>query len=165
MTTRRERATFAAGCFWAVEAAFRQVEGVLDTAVGFTGGHDPDPTYESVGGGATGHAEAIEVWFDPDERPYTDLLQVFWAIHDPTSNAYQGWDIGDQYRSAIFTHGDEQLAQALASRGAEQAEHARPIVTEIVPASAFHPAGEDQQRYFEKHGGVPYRATTLVASG
>jgi peptide-methionine (S)-S-oxide reductase len=161
MGNSRERATFAAGCFWAVEAAFREVEGVLETSVGFTGGHDPDPTYESVGRGATGHAEAVEVWFDPDERPYTDLLQVFWAVHDPTSNGYQGWDIGDQYRSAIFTHDERQREQALASLQAEQAAHARPIVTEIVPATEFHPAEEDQQCYFEKHGGVPYVATTL----
>jgi len=157
-----QRATFAAGCFWGVEAAFREVEGVLETTVGFTGGQVADPTDEQVGRGGTGHAEAIEVWFDPTERPYTDLLAVFWAIHDPTSNGYQGWDIGDQYRSAIFTHTDEQREQAEASRAAEQRTLGAAIVTEIVPASDFYPAEDEQQRYFEKHGGVPHLATSLV---
>jgi peptide-methionine (S)-S-oxide reductase len=161
MTNRRERATFAAGCFWGIEAAFREVEGVLETSVGYTGGHEPHPTYDSVGRGNSGHAEAVVVWFDPDERSYDDLLQVFWAIHDPTSNGFQGWDIGDQYRSEIFTHSDEQRELALASRERAQAEHARPILTEVSPGTAFHPAEKEHQRYFEKHGGVPYLATTL----
>src|SRR5271156_4097473 len=135
---RTERATFAAGCFWGVEAAFREVEGVLDTVVGFTGGQTPDPSYEQVCRGDTGHAEAIEVWFDPAQRPYTDLLAVFWAVHNPTSGGHQGWDVGDQYRSAIFTHTPEQLELARASRDAEQASHGAPILTEIGPASAFY---------------------------
>jgi peptide-methionine (S)-S-oxide reductase len=148
-----QRATFAAGCFWGVEAAFREIDGVLETAVGYTGGDAPDPTYELVCGHATGHAEAIEVWFDPRKVTYPELLETFWRIHDPTTPGRQGWDIGDQYRSAIFFHGAEQQAVAIASREREQRSLTKPIVTEITAAPEFYRAEEYHQRFFEKQGG------------
>jgi len=148
-----QRATFAAGCFWGVEAAFREIDGVLETAVGYTGGDVPDPTYELVCGHATGHAEAIEVWFDPRKVTYPELLETFWRIHDPTTPGRQGWDIGDQYRSAIFFHGAEQQAVAIASREREQRSLTKPIVTEITAAPEFYRAEEYHQRFFEKQGG------------
>jgi peptide-methionine (S)-S-oxide reductase len=147
-----ERATFAAGCFWGVEAAFRQINGVLQTAVGYTGGHVPDPTYERVCRGRTGHAEAVEVWFDPAQVSYAQLLQTFWRIHNPTTRNRQGFDFGRQYRSAIFCHDAGQQEAAIASRDAEQQSLRRQIVTQITPASAFYRAEEYHQRYLEKHG-------------
>jgi peptide-methionine (S)-S-oxide reductase len=154
------RATFAAGCFWGVEASFREIEGVVRTRVGYTGGHTVDPTYEQVCSERTGHAEAIEVWFDPALVGYAELLGVFWQLHDPTTPNRQGWDFGSQYRSAIFFHDAEQERLASASRDQRQSELARPIVTEIVAAPAFYEAEEYHQRYFEKHGGAAC-ATTL----
>ncbi len=147
-----ERATFAAGCFWAVEAAFRQVHGVLQTAVGYTGGHVPDPSYERVGRHRTGHAEAVEVWFDPAQISYPELLQVFWRIHNPTTRNRQGFDFGRQYRSEIFFHDAGQQESAITSRDAEQQSRRRQIVTQITPASAFYRAEEYHQRYLEKRG-------------
>ena len=152
------RATFAAGCFWGVEAAFREIEGVVKTTVGYTGGHTANPTYEQVGGHATGHAEAVEVWFDPGRVSYGQLLETFWRIHDPTTRDRQGWDVGSQYRSAIFFHDAEQEALAIASRDRKQRSLTRPIVTEITPAAAFYEAEDYHQRYFEKQG----RATCAV---
>jgi peptide-methionine (S)-S-oxide reductase len=128
--------------------------------VGYTGGSTPDPSYEQVCSGTTGHAEAVEVWFDPARVSYEELLGVFWSIHDPTTVDRQGWDFGSQYRSAIFFHDAEQERLATASRDEHQPGLARPIVTEIVPASAFYDAEEYHQRYFEKHGGAVC-ATTL----
>jgi methionine-S-sulfoxide reductase len=157
---RLQRATFAAGCFWGVEASFREIEGVVRTSVGYTGGTTDDPSYEQVCSGATGHAEALEVWFDPQLVGYGDLLTTFWSIHDPTTRHRQGWDIGSQYRSAIFFHDTEQERLAIASRDERQASLTRPIVTEIVPATEFYEAEEYHQRYFEKHGGAAC-ATTL----
>ena len=155
-----ERATFAAGCFWGIEAAFREIEGVLKTTVGYTGGTVANPSYEQVCSDGTGHAEAVEVWFDPSVVSYEDLLNTFWTIHDPTTRNRQGWDFGSQYRSAIFFHDAEQAQQAIASRDERQAARSRPIVTEIVPAPEFHAAEDYHQRYFEKHGGAVC-ATTL----
>jgi peptide-methionine (S)-S-oxide reductase len=154
-----ERATFAAGCFWGVEAAFRQIHGVVRTTVGYTGGHVPNPTYERVCGHRTGHAEAVEVWFDPALVSYAQLLETFWRIHNPTTRNRQGFDFGSQYRSAIFCHGTEQQELAIASRDAEQQSLKRQIVTQIAPASAFYPAEEYHQRYLEKHGRVSCAAT------
>ena len=155
-----ERATFAAGCFWGVEAAFREIEGVVKTAVGYTGGSTADPSYERVCSGSTGHAESVEVWFDPALVSYDELLGTFWSIHNPTTRNRQGWDIGNQYRSAIFFHDAEQERQAIASRDEHQRELARTIVTEIVPASTFYDAEDYHQRYVEKHGGAAC-ATTI----
>jgi peptide-methionine (S)-S-oxide reductase len=155
-----ERATFAAGCFWGVEASFREIEGVLKTTVGYTGGTSANPSYEQVCSGTTGHAEAVEVWFDPAVVSYDDLLSTFWTIHDPTSVNRQGWDFGSQYRSAIFFADAEQERQAIASRDAHQASLRKEIATQIVAAGDFHDAEDYHQRYFEKHGGAVC-ATTL----
>jgi len=149
-----QTATFAAGCFWGVEAAFRQLPGVVDAVSGYAGGHAENPTYQQVCGHRTGHAEAVEVTFDPKRVTYEELLNRFWQIHDPTQLNRQGPDVGDQYRSAIFTHGAEQERAAIASRDREQQRYARPIVTQIVPAPRFWPAEEYHQRYFEKNGGA-----------
>jgi peptide-methionine (S)-S-oxide reductase len=149
-----QTATFAAGCFWGVESAFREVPGVLEVVSGYTGGHAADPTYRQVCGHTTGHAEAIEVTFDPARVTYDELLNRFWEIHDPTQLNRQGPDVGDQYRSAIFTHDGEQERAAIASRDREQAKLRRPIVTQILPAPRFWPAEEYHQRYFEKNGGA-----------
>ena len=147
-----EKATFGAGCFWQVEATFRQTDGVTATQVGYLGGTIDQPTYEQVCTDRTGHAEVVEVEFDPGQVPYERLLEVFWQIHDPTQLNRQGPDIGDQYRSAIFFHSPEQEKAALASRDEAQPRFSRPIVTEITPAPTFWPAEDYHQRYFEKHG-------------
>jgi peptide-methionine (S)-S-oxide reductase len=155
-----QSATFAAGCFWGVEAAFREIEGVVATRVGYTGGSAPDPSYKQVCSGKTGHAEAVQVWFDPDVVSYDELLDTFWSVHNPTTRNRQGWDFGSQYRSAIFFHDPDQERLAIASRDQRQNSVKRPIVTEIVPASTFYDAEEYHQRYHEKHGGAVC-ATTL----
>jgi peptide-methionine (S)-S-oxide reductase len=147
-----ERVTVAAGCFWGVEAAFRELPGVLQTAVGYTGGYVPFPTYRQVCGHRTGHAEAVDVWFDPARHTYAQILDTFWRIHNPTTRHHQGWSFGSQYRSAIFVHNARQQAAAIASRDAAQRTLARPIVTQITQASAFYPAEEYHQRYLEKKG-------------
>jgi peptide-methionine (S)-S-oxide reductase len=148
------RALFGAGCFWGVEAAFRQVEGVLATAVGYSGGRQENPTYESVCSGKTGHAEVVEVEYDPSKASYQQLLDVFWENHDPTTLNRQGPDVGEQYRSAIFFQTSEQKAAAIASKEnqSKSGRYKRPLVTEITPASTFYPAEEYHQRYLEKHG-------------
>jgi len=155
-----QRATFAAGCFWGVEAALREIEGVVATRVGYTGGSTTDPTYEQVCSDTTGHAEAVDVWFDPNAVSYGELLDTFWSIHDPTTRDRQGWDFGSQYRSAIFFHDADQERVATASRDEHQTAVTRPIVTQIVPAPPFYDAEEYHQRYFEKHGGAAC-ATTI----
>jgi methionine-S-sulfoxide reductase len=147
-----EVATFAAGCFWGVEAAFREIEGVLETRVGYTGGETPDPSYAQVCAHATGHAEAVEVRFDPTNVGYEQLLETFWRIHNPTTPNRQGWDVGSQYRSAIFVHDADQAAAAVASRDREQQVQTEPIVTEITPSGPFYEAEGYHQQYFEKQG-------------
>ena len=150
-----EKATFAAGCFWGVEATFKKVRGVVSTRVGYTGGRTKDPTYEQVCTDRTGHAEAVEVEFDPMTVSYGDLLKVFWGSHDPTTKNRQGPDFGSQYRSAIFYHSDEQREAALKSmqeQGQARRFNGRRIVTEIVQATEFYPAEEYHQDYHEKHG-------------
>jgi peptide-methionine (S)-S-oxide reductase len=147
-----EKATFAAGCFWQVEVEFRNTDGVKDAIVGYTGGELDSPSYEQVCTDRTGHAEAVEVSFDPDEVSYEELLDVFWGLHDPTQVNRQGPDRGSQYRSAVFFHTPEQEKIAIASKEREQANHRKPIATEITAASRFWPAEDYHQRYLEKRG-------------
>jgi peptide-methionine (S)-S-oxide reductase len=149
-----EVATFAAGCFWGIEATFRKVKGVKYTQVGYTGGDFVDPTYKDVCSGQTGHAEAVEVIFDPSVVSYDKLLELFWAMHDPTTSNRQGPDVGSQYRSAIFYHTEEQENAALASKINIQksGKYQRGIVTQIIPAGRFYRAEEYHQQYIEKSG-------------
>ena len=149
-----ETATFGAGCFWGVEEAFRRVDGVADTAVGYSGGTAENPTYKDVCSGRTGHAEIVELQYDPAKVSYEKLLEVFWSVHDPTQLNRQGPDVGAQYRSAIFFHTPQQKAAATESRAALESSGrlGKPIVTEIVPASTFYRAEEYHQRYLEKRG-------------
>jgi peptide-methionine (S)-S-oxide reductase len=149
-----EKAIFAAGCFWGVEAAFRQVEGVQEVTSGYSGGHTERPSYREVCSDRTGHAEVVQVEFDPAKVSYDRLLDVFWQIHDPTQVNRQGPDVGTQYRSAIFYLTPEQETAAKESREGAQEGLERPIATEITQASTFWPAEEYHQRYFEKHGFV-----------
>lgn len=148
------KATFGAGCFWHVEALFRQVKGVNNTCVGYTGGTTENPTYDDVCSDKTGHAEAVQVEYDPNQVSYEELLKVFWANHDPTTPNRQGPDIGTQYRSVIFYHDENQKKEAQISK--EQLEKSgkfnKKLVTQIVPASTFYEAEEYHQRYFDKRG-------------
>jgi peptide-methionine (S)-S-oxide reductase len=152
-----EKATFAAGCFWGVEAAFSQVKGVVRTMVGYAGGKLKNPTYKDVCTDKTGHAEAVELEFDPNVVSYEKLLDVFWDIHDPTTLNRQGPDVGSQYRSAIFYHSPEQekIARASRKRLQESGKFKRPVATEITAAGEFYKAEEYHQRYFEKKGIKP----------
>jgi peptide-methionine (S)-S-oxide reductase len=147
-----EKATFAAGCFWGVEATFRAIPGVTATRVGYIGGHTDQPTYKDVCTDRTGHAEAVEVTFDPANVTYQQLLKVFWENHDPTTLNRQGPDWGSQYRSAIFFHSPEQETDARASLAEAQKARKRPIVTQIVPAMPFFEAEDYHQQYLEKRG-------------
>ena len=149
-----EKATFGAGCFWGIESGFRKVKGVSDVTVGYAGGNTENPTYEQVCSGMTGHAEVVEVQFDPDQVSFEELLEVFWHIHDPTTLNRQGPDIGTQYRSAIFYHSNSQLVSAKNSLVQLTASSAfpNPIVTEITEYRKFFRAEEYHQRYFEKMG-------------
>jgi peptide-methionine (S)-S-oxide reductase len=157
-TSPTEVATLAGGCFWCLEPVFDDLEGVSDVVSGYSGGHVPDPTYEAVCSGETGHAEAVQVTFDPRRISFRDLLEVFFSVHDPTTLNRQGPDMGTQYRSAIFVHSPEQEAVArqviadLQDRGLWD----KPIVTEVTPFAAFYPAEEYHQRYFERHPFQPY---------
>jgi peptide-methionine (S)-S-oxide reductase len=151
-----EQATFGAGCFWGVEYVFRRVPGVVDVVVGYAGGTVPNPTYEQVCSHTTGHAEVAQVTFDPARITYEQLLEVFWAMHDPTQVNRQGPDVGEQYRSVIFTHSPEQQRAAEESRRRAQARFGRPIATDIRPLDAFYPAEPYHQRYYERTGHEPY---------
>ena len=149
-----EQATFAAGCFWGIEAEFRQLPGVQEAAVGYTGGSTAAPTYEQVCTGTTGHAEAVQITFDPAQFSYTKLLEVFWQCHDPTQRNRQGPDVGTQYRSAIFFHTPQQQTAALTSKLQQEKSglYSKPIATEIVPADTFYRAEEYHQQYLQKRG-------------
>ena len=162
MTT--ETATFGAGCFWGVEWVYMQVPGVIDAVSGYAGGVTPDPTYEQVCSHTTGHAEVVEVTFDASRVSYDQLVEIFWAMHDPTQIDRQGPDVGDQYRSVIFTHSGDQQAAAEASRERVASRFTRPIATEILPAPTFYPAEGYHQRWYEKKGGTPYCHTLPVAT-
>src|SRR6266850_8615261 len=150
----KEKATFGAGCFWGVEETFRQLPGVSSTAVGYAGGAKENPTYEDVCSDATGHAEVVEVEFDPAEIAYTKLLDVFWSNHNPTTLNRQGPDVGTQYRSAIFYHSAEQKAAAKVSKEKldQSGRFRQPVVTQIGPAPTFWRAEEYHQRYLQKRG-------------
>lgn len=147
-------ATFGAGCFWGVEETFRSLPGVLDTAVGYMGGTLKNPTYEVVCTNQTGHAEVVQVTFDPEQISYEQLLEVFWQSHNPTTHNRQGPDVGMQYRSVIFYHSSEQKIIAEQSRSAleQSGKWSQSIATEMVPASTFYRAEEYHQRYLEKQG-------------
>lgn len=153
-----ETATLAGGCFWCIEEIFRQQPGVLKVVSGYTGGTVPNPTYAQVCGGDTGHAEAIQIAFDPQKTNYEKLLDVFWTAHDPTQLNRQGADVGTQYRSAIFTHSEAQQIIARASLETENASgrHARKIATEITPATTFYPAEDYHQEYYRLNKRAPY---------
>lgn len=148
----RQTATFAAGCFWGVEADFRDIPGVLDAEVGYVGGTAENPSYHDVCTGQTGHAEAVRVTFDADAVSYETLLEAFWSLHDPTQLNRQGPDVGTQYRSAVFYDGESQRTAAETSKKGAQARFARPIATQIVPDQTFYPAEDYHQRYLEKQG-------------
>ena len=147
-----ERATFAAGCFWGVEDAFRSVPGVVDVTAGYAGGHVARPSYEMVCTDTTGHAEAVEVEYDPAQVSFDQLMDVFWSIHDPSQRDRQGLDVGRQYRSAIFFHtpAQEQAARAALAAEERSGRHGRAIATEVVAAGDFWPAEEYHQRYLER---------------
>jgi len=147
-----KKATFGAGCFWGVEAAFRRTQGVTGTKVGYAGGKVDNPTYEQVCSDTTGHAEVVQVTYDPEQVPYEQLLTIFWLEHDPTQLNRQGPDVGSQYRSVIFVHDEEQRAAAEASREAVQARFTRPVVTTIEDAPPFWEAEDYHQQYLEKRG-------------
>lgn len=154
MTQPLEKATFAAGCFWGVEEAFAKMPGVRSTAVGYEGGSLKNPTYHDVCSDKTGHAEVVEIDFDPSQVSYEKLLEAFWSLHNPTTRNRQGPDVGSQYRSAVFYHSDAQRAAAEAMKARLTSEHRfpGPIVTEIVPAATFYRAEDYHQRYLEKRG-------------
>lgn len=158
MAERREWATFAAGCFWCVEAIFNRIRGVEKVVSGYTGGTVPNPTYREVCSGRTGHAEAVRITFDPEEISFAELLEVFWRTHDPTTPNRQGADTGTQYRSAVFYHNEKQ--RQIAEDSQREAEQGGlwpdPIVTEIVPFSAFFEAEEQHRDYYRRNPGQPY---------
>ena len=151
---KTEKATFAAGCFWGVEETFRKTKGVVNTAVGYTGGQMKNPSYEDVCSDETGHAEAVQVEFDPKKVSYEKLLGIFWQNHDPTQLNRQGLDFGSQYRSAVFYHSEKQKQAALKSKEMleKSKKYSKPIVTEILPAAGFYRAEEYHQQYLEKRG-------------
>ena len=158
MTNRTEVATLAGGCFWCLEAVYQEVAGVERVVSGYAGGHAPDPTYQQVCSGTTGHAEVVQVHFDPEQVSYKRLLQIFFGIHDPTTPNRQGGDVGTQYRSAIFTHSPEQqaTAEALVRELTDEKLFDAPIVTEVRPLDTFYPAEDYHQDYFRQNPNQPY---------
>jgi peptide-methionine (S)-S-oxide reductase len=161
MSASAEIATLAGGCFWCLEAVYLEVDGVLSAESGYTGGEVREPSYEEVCGGETGHAEAVRIAFDPSKVSYADLLEIFFAIHDPTTLDRQGADTGTQYRSAIYCHSPGQEQAARAAIAAAQKEHEDPIVTEVAPAGEFWPAEEHHRNYFAHHPYQPYCLYTV----
>jgi peptide-methionine (S)-S-oxide reductase len=151
MEKRLEKATLGGGCFWCLEAVYENVKGVTDVVSGYAGGHTDHPDYRSVCSGATGHAEVVQITYDPEVVSYEDLLDIFWTIHDPTTLNRQGADVGTQYRSVIFYHDETQKRIAEASKEKAQARFRDPIVTEIAPLTTFWPAEEYHQDYFRKN--------------
>ena len=156
MSATVKKATFGAGCFWGVQASFDHIKGVVSTQVGYMGGKTESPTYEQVCTNRTGHAEVVEVQYDPEQVSYEQLLEAFWNMHDPTTPNRQGPDVGIQYRSIVFYHDEEQrkAAEAMKKRLSRSGRFPRPVVTEIAPASTFWRAEEYHQKYHEKHGGA-----------
>ncbi len=156
MSATVKRATFGAGCFWGVQAAFDRIKGVVCTQVGYMGGWTEDPTYEDVCTNRTGHAEVVDLRYDPERVSYEQLLEAFWNMHDPTTPNRQGPDVGMQYRSVVFYHDEEQrrAAEAMKERLTKSGRFTRPVVTEIVPAKPFWRAEEDHQKYHERRGGA-----------
>jgi peptide-methionine (S)-S-oxide reductase len=156
MSETVRRAAFGAGCFWGVQASFDRIKGVVSTQVGYMGGRTESPTYEQVCTNRTGHAETVEVQYDPEQVSYEQLLEAFWNMHDPTTPNRQGPDVGAQYRSVVFYYdeGQRQAAEAMKERLSRSGRFSRPIVTEIVPAETFWRAEEYHQKYHEKHGGA-----------
>jgi len=159
-----ERATFGSGCFWCTEAVFQRVKGVESIVSGYSGGDVPDPTYYQVCEGTTGHAEVVQVTYDPQVVSYRELLEIFWKLHDPTTLNRQGADVGTQYRSVIFYHTDEQkeLTEHYKQKLDESGAFSRPIVTEIAPLSEFYPAEDYHQNYFRENGKMPYCRAVIV---
>ncbi|UCF44555.1 MAG: peptide-methionine (S)-S-oxide reductase MsrA [Planctomycetota bacterium] len=149
---RLQKATFAAGCFWGIEAAFSKINGVKSTTVGYTGGHLQNPTYEQVCSGKTGHAEAVQITYDPKIVSYEELLDLLWKIHDPTTPDRQTQEVGYQYRSAVFYHSEDQRLAAEKSKQKAQSRFTKPVVAEITPAPPFYKAEEYHQKYLEKKG-------------
>jgi peptide-methionine (S)-S-oxide reductase len=156
MESHTQSATLAGGCFWCLEAAYQMVAGVTAVVSGYAGGTESDATYERVSSGRTGHAEAVQVDFDPSALSFDEILDIFWTIHDPTTRDRQGADVGPQYRSVIFYANEEQHCQAVASKERAQTLWEDPIVTEIVPLEAFYPAEEYHQRYYRANPTQPY---------
>ena len=156
MSDRREIATLGGGCFWCLDAAYREIMGVTRVVSGYAGGTVPNPTYEQVSTARTGHAEVVQVEFDPEVISYDDILAVFWSIHDPTTKDRQGADVGTQYRSMILTSDDAQAAAARASAEAIQKSWANPVVTEIEPLTVFYPAEDYHQDYFARNPNQGY---------
>ena len=160
---RLETATFGAGCFWCTEAVFQRLKGVRSVVSGYSGGHAKNPTYKQVSSGRTGHAESVQITYDPTQISFAELLEVFWRTHDPTTLNRQGPDFGTQYRSVIFYHNDEQrkVAEGQKSKLDDAKVFGRPIVTKIVPFREFYPAEDYHQDYYELHGRQPYCATVI----
>lgn len=160
--TSLRTAVFGGGCFWCTEALYQNVPGVTAVVSGYAGGHVAHPTYEQVCSGRTGHAEVVQITYDPGKISYRELLDLFWKAHDPTTRDRQGADVGPQYRSIILTQSDAERTEAEASREAAQAGFSRPIVTEIAPLGTFYPAEAHHQDFYDLHRGHPYNEAVIT---